>query len=77
MSARRCGRAKRPMRRSVAMENGRRSSWACTTWYIEVQALTSMLIGGSRVWGGGRVRGAGADASPCQRPDRRYELKLT
>jgi hypothetical protein len=42
---RRCGLAKPPMRSSVALENGRRSSCACIAWYSDIHAVTSMLIG--------------------------------
>ena len=40
----RCGRAKAPMRRSVAIENGRFSSWAWAAWYIDCHATISMLM---------------------------------
>ncbi len=45
VSCRRRGRANPPMRRRVALEKGRRSSCAFIALCIDIQAVTSMLMG--------------------------------
>jgi hypothetical protein len=72
---RRCGRANRAIRASVARRNGRFSSTACAAWYIECQATISMLMrtppaaSAARATdvSGSRWPGHGTDARSCTR----------
>jgi hypothetical protein len=81
-----CGLTNATIRRSVAMEKGRFSSWAFAAWYIEFHATISMLMSCSsfrsphlprthRTWGVGRTHRCGT-TSPrqCGEGDRQFSI---